>query len=209
MSLTGRQTTTWTYDHVGSGSCDADRHGSGSETFTFSARPTVMHTYDGLSQPTFFNRKGNGELVLKLRGSAARTGGITTGAPPDPGECADGDGTTAVTPPDCGTRAVSFKVKPAYQFKKDWIVLEQQTSPKAFKNCVTMGQGAPWLLQRDSDGKDVGRDLPYDDLFAYGKNILIATGTEKGDDGEARWTTKVRWTLTFKRLKVEALTRKH
>src|SRR4051812_47837226 len=64
VSVKGTQKTTWTYDHVGQGTCDANQNGSGVQTMKFHSSTAKMHTFDGLSQPFFFTKKkaGAGEL---------------------------------------------------------------------------------------------------------------------------------------------------
>jgi hypothetical protein len=208
VSVKGTQKTTWTYDHVGQGTCDANQNGSGAQTVKFRSATVKMHTFDGLSQPFFFTkaRGAAGELQLALRGTVNRQGSITTGAPTTD-NCADGVG-GPVAGPDCGTKAFKrLMVKPKYEFKKDRIVLEQGDASgfDLFQRCPNGGDPWPYLLKEDTNGRSVGQNLPYDDLFKYGKNILIANATYAHADGESKWTTKIHWELTFKRIKKEKL----
>jgi hypothetical protein len=204
VSVKGTQKTTWTLDHVGQGTCDADQHGSGSQVVKFRSKTVKMHTFDGLSQPFFFDKSKKGMLELSLSGTVNRQGSVTTG-PPTSDNCAGGDGTGAIAP-DCGTKAFKgLKVSPEYEFKKDRIVLDQGDAAGVadFENCPNGGDPWPYLLKQDTAGKSVGQNLPYDDLFKYGKNILIAKATNKHADGETKYTTTIRWELTFKRIKKE------
>src|SRR3712207_5559415 len=79
VSVKGTQKTTWTHDHIGQGSCDADQHGAGKQTIKFHSAPKKMHTFDGLSQPYFFRKGGTGGMLsLALKGKVTRNGSITT-----------------------------------------------------------------------------------------------------------------------------------
>ena len=211
VSVKGTQKTTWTYDHVGQGSCDGNQHGSGKQVVKFSSAAKKMHTFDGLSQPYFFTKTkgGAGQLSLPLKGKVTRNGSMTVPVPADPMACPDGVGGPPPSP-DCGTKAFSkgIVVSPKYEYGKPRIVLEQKDAynvPELFKHCPEGGDPFPYLLKEDTAGETVGQSLPYDDLFAHGKHILIASATYKKSDGESKWTTTIRWELTLKRIKKEKL----
>jgi hypothetical protein len=70
--------------------------------------------------------------------------------------------------------------------------------------CPNLGDAFPYLIRQDSDGKEIGQDLPPADLFEHGQNIIIARGTSK-QQGEVNSTTKIRWELNFKRIKKEKI----
>jgi hypothetical protein len=213
VELKGTQTTTWTLNHVGAGAeaCDTNQTGQGKETIRFSSKPAVATSYEGLSQPFFFVKKGSqaGMLSMPLRGTISRQGAITTQPLPAENNCADGVGGAPPTP-DCGTKRIQgLVVKPEYEYNKDRIVLTQSDAAKGyeFKHCPSGGSPWPYLLQHDTADNTITQQLPYDDLFNQGKNIIIATGIEKQTTGESQWTTKLRWELSITRIKVEDLTK--
>ena len=213
VELTGKQTTTWSLNHVGAGpeACDMNQNGSGKEVIRFSSRPARMYTYDGLSQPYFFEKAQTEarELDLSLRGTINRTGSVfTQPLPPDTLNCPDGVGEQPPAP-DCGTKPIKgLVVKPKYEYKKDRIVLEQSDAAREpFKHCPGLGSTWPYLLPEDTSGATIGQRLPYDDLFNQGKNILIATGVHKNTSGDLTWTTRLRWELSLTRVKKEDLTK--
>jgi hypothetical protein len=212
--IKGVQTTTWTINHVGAGpeSCDMDQTGQGKETVRFSSKPTQIYTFDGLSQPFFFMKKGANDAQqaqMPLRGTVTRSGSVyTQPLPPDADNCPDGTGEPA-PPADCGTKKIKgLIVKPEYEFKKDHLVLSQSDAAKGpiFKHCPSSSSW-PYLLKEDTAGRTIGQNLPYDDLFNQGKNIIIARGTYAQTTGEVQWTTRIRWELSLTRTKKEDLTR--
>lgn len=165
VELAGKQTTTWSLDHVGAGpaACDMDQTGSGKEVVRFSSRPTMSYTFDGLSQPYFFQKKGTQarSLSLPLRGTITRQGSVFT-----------------------------------------------QPLPPGTDNCPDGGSSWPYLLKHPTESYvQIGRQLPYEDLFGQGRNIIIATGTDRNTSGDLRWTTRLRWELSFTRIRKEALTK--
>jgi hypothetical protein len=205
VELKGKQTTTWTMNHAGPGGCDPSQTGSGKETIRFHTKPTTIYTYDGLSQPFFFMKKGKESpaAALKLRGTVNRDGKLSTG----PSDCPNGGGGTSI-PRDCGTKRIArVSVTPQYEFKKDKMILSQGDNSDAptFRNCPDGGSTWPYLLREDENGKSIGQQLPQDDLFGQGKNIIIANGTYKYDGGELKYTNKIRWELSFTRLNKEKL----
>ena len=187
--------------------------GSGKEVIRFSSRPTVMYTFDGLSQPYFFQKRGSqvGSLRMPLRGTINRQGSVfTQPLPPDADHCPGGDGTGVPPTPDCGTRKIrGLVVAPEYEYKKDRIILEQSDAAKdPFEHCPDGGSSWPYLLKYPTDSYvQIGQELPYKDLFEQGKNIIIATGTDRNTTGDLKWTTKLRWELSFTRIKKEDLTK--
>jgi hypothetical protein len=214
VELTGKQTTTWSLNHVGAGpqACDTDQNGSGKEVIRFSSRPAVMYTFDGLSQPYFFQKKGTevGSLSLPLRGTINRRGSVFTQPLPPGAPCPDGT-PTAPPVPDCGTKRIKgLVVEPEYEFKKDKIILEQSDAARdPFENCPGGGSSWPYLLKYPGGSYErIGQQLPYDDLFNQGKNIIIARGTDKSTGGDLTWTTTIRWELSLTRIKKEDLTKK-
>ena len=211
VELVGKQTTTWSLNHVGAGpaACDMNQTGSGKEVVRFSSRPTVMYTFDGLSQPYFFQKRGSqvGALKMPLRGTINRQGSVfTQPLPPGTDNCPDGVGGAPPTP-DCGTRKLrGLVVEPEYEYKKDRIVLEQSDAAKdPFKHCPAGGSSWPYLLPYDTANRSIGQELPYKDLFEQGKNIIIATGVHKNTTGDLKWTTRLRWELSFRRIRKEGL----
>lgn len=211
VELTGKQTTSWSLNHVGTGPCDTNQSGSGSETIRFASRPTRTYTFDGLDQPYFFVREGAEArpLTLRPRGTITRRGSITTQPPAPDAPCPDGV-PTAPPAPDCGRRAIrGLVVQPEYEYGKDRIVLTQSDAARdPFKHCPRGGTTWPYLLSRDTAGRTIGRGLPPEDLFEHGKNILIATGVDRHTTGDTTWTTRIRWELSFTRVKKEDLTKK-
>jgi hypothetical protein len=202
--LKGKQTMTWSLNHVGSGGCDPSQTGSGKEVIRFTTKPTTIYTYDGLgSQPFFF--QGNGSdtaaVKLKLRGTVNRQGTLDT----EKSDCPNGGGGTSI-PRDCGVRKIArISVAPQYEYKGDRMILSQGDASNApdFRNCPAGGSTWPYLLREDDSGKSIGQDLPQSDLFGQGKNILIAKGTSTYDAGELKYTNKIRWELSLTRIKKE------
>jgi hypothetical protein len=202
VEVKGAQTMTWSLNHEGAGGCDPSQTGSGKETIRFSSKPTILRTYDGLSQPFFFMGKGK-VAALKLRGTVKRQGALDT----EKGNCPNGGGGTSI-PRDCGTRKIArVSVAPQYEPKKDRMILSQGDASDApdFRNCPAGGSTWPYLLREDDKGRSIGQDLPQADLFGQGKNIIIATGTNTYDGGELKYTNKIRWELSFTRIKKEKL----
>ncbi len=206
FELEGKQTTTWTFEHEAAGDCDASQSGSGSETIRFHGRAGKVVSYDGFKEPPFVSKDGMGSK-LRLRGTVARQGAITSGPASGADDCADGTGDGTPEAPDCGTRALSgIMVEPTYESGKARIHLEQDNAAVVpdFGSCPVFGGSYPYLLA-DVHGKPVDQELPYADLFEQGKNILLATGVDRGSDGEAQWTTRIRWTLSITRVKRERI----
>jgi hypothetical protein len=209
VELEGVQTTTWSYNHAADGSeCDAPANGSGKERIVFHAKPKVMHTYDGLSQPTFFGKGKTAVFGMRLSGRVSRSGSVSSPGLPADADC-PGGGDIEPTPPDCGSKTFSgLQYTPEYQYKSDRIVLERGSwmpDKYRYRNCPNMGEGFPSLIATNDDDSPIGRRLPYADLFKYGKNIVIARGKNTFKDDELSYTTRIRWTLSFKRLDKDVL----
>ena len=64
------QNTTWTYDHKGTGGCDTDVTGKGTEKVRFTSRPVKVGamTMKGLSGPVLTKLGSYGSPVAKLHG---------------------------------------------------------------------------------------------------------------------------------------------
>lgn len=212
VELEGVQKTTWTYNHADQGRCDSAQSGQGKQTIRFAAKPAIVHMYDGIS-PTFFTgdpKKHNvGTLTMRLHGTVTRAAHIDHGPPPPLEEgCADGVGGPAPVP-DCGTKRLKKTiVTPQYEFNSDKVVIEQENAPSdSFQDCPNLGDGFPYLQRYDDANNKIGQNLPTADLFKHGQNIIIARGT-KTEHGEVQSKTTIRWSLSFKKLKEEDLTKK-
>lgn len=205
VELKGVQTTEWAIAHKGAGAaaCDMDQFGSGKETIRFSAKPGKMIAIQGAGTPTFFPaKKPVGLYSTALRGKISRQGTLTTEPLPAGANCPGGGTPTAPPTPDCGTRSIQgLTVKPQYEYDTDLLILEQDgEAVDPFKHCPALSNW-PYLLPQNTDGSDVGQRLPFKDLFEQGKNIVIATGKNKVQDDDSVSITKIRWELSFTRVK--------
>jgi hypothetical protein len=199
VELEGVQTTTWSTEHAAQFECDVTIDGMGSETVVFRAKPAVVDVQT--VGRTVLIRRGREDATLGLLATIEREGYVNTTAG---AICADGDGGGgAPTLSDCGTKRSKVGVELRYVSpRRGAIGLEPGLGVpvSTFANCPDAGTTWPFLLTRNGNGRPVSQVLPVDDLFAHGKNIVVARGSEKQDDGETESTTTIRWTLSFTRL---------
>lgn len=201
VELSGVQKTTWEKHHISEGGCDVPMDGRGSETYRFRSqrlRVRAIRIPGGVLLTA-----GRGPARLRLSGTVTRSGEVLVG----PGEiCSEGDGTgtPAPTAPDCGTRRVKgaveigFSVRPA-----DLLVIGDGLldGRDVFRNCPTGASDQfPALMGLDGRGRRIGQRLPARDLFAHGKNVVIARGSKSVIGGETTSTTSIRWTASFTRV---------
>lgn len=202
VEVEGVQTTTWTTNHVKAHACDADANGSGKETVRFRSAPTQMKGYRGLSTPVLLFRPGAKPAEVALRSKITRNGTLTRG----PSEvCAHGNGGGSAPPaPDCGTkRSNGMTVRLAFlQRPRHLLVLNPHDAVPLgpFRNCPMHGDGWPTLIDFDSNAKPIGQRVEPAELWSNGQYVVVARGSTRQTSGETRYTTKIRWSVSFKRL---------
>jgi hypothetical protein len=193
VSVKGTQTTTWTSEDAFVAHCLDGERGEGSQTVTFRSKAMPMHAYDGMPQPFFFKPGDRGDLELSLSGTVERRAGVTCAAPgwePEAGDCAS-------------KPFHNLKVNPRYLYGRNRIVLDQAYGDGVadFEACPILGDEWPLLLEQDSHGTPVGKDLKATRLFGRRRTVLVATATAKRTGAAYTSTTTIRWELTFTRLK--------
>ena len=201
VTVEGIQKTSWKTNHIGTGGCDGDATGSGTETVRFGSRSTRVNAMvlKGLSAPVLSNPKTYTGAVLKLRGKVARQGVMNAG----PGECG-GDGGGSITS-DCGTKSfkgVEFPLDYRLSAKpKDQLDFRPGFVNDPFKYCPSGGHSFPTLV-RTNGGEFMRTELPREELFdkSLGKIIVIARGKEAESAGEHTYVTTIKWVVTFTRL---------
>lgn len=202
VHLEGVQRTTWEAHHAAIGDCDVSYDGSGSETYRFRSRTIVLRAIELPRGGVLFTRGGR-PAVLPLTGSVTRTGSFLRGT----GKvcsAGDGTGTQDPAPPDCGSRSVRNAVEVNFGVRvRDRLeISDGDPQPDPFANCPTgVSEQYPTIMAWGDADRRIGRRLPSGDLFAYGRNILIARGTRTRTSSELTSLTTVRWTATLTRVR--------
>ena len=206
ITIEGVQRTTWKYTHTGSGGCDTDATGTGTETIRFGTakRRVVATDITGLAAPVLRMPGSYRSPKLTIRGSVSRDG--TMNVKPGDGGCGGGVGTP--TPRDCGRRTIKG-VAAELQYRlsakvKDQLEVRPTVPKDPYRNCPSGGYSYPHLIT-SRHGAPLALDMPRDELFnrRYGKLITIANGVEESTTGESIYRTTTRWVVTIERLGVK------
>lgn len=206
VTVEGVQTTTWTANHEPAFRCDSRYSGSGSERVTFKSRRAVKLRAFRLGRGPVIWLRGKGIGVLPAKGSVRRSGTLDH-SPPLP-ECAvgDGDGSGERPKPDCGTKRIpSLPLQVMHDpLKPDRITVSRNDhGGPSFQQCPMMGEGWPTILSKDDRHRTAGEEFPRKDVFdrRQGKVIVLGKGTVRGGSQGTKYTTKIRWELTFTRVR--------
>lgn len=203
VEIEGVQRTTWESHHVAINDCDVSSDGSGAETYRFRSRRVVVRAVGLPNGSVLFTRRGR-PAVLPLTGTVTRSGTVlkaTAGL-----ACAAGDGTGMPTPvpPDCGTRRVTNAVELAFGVRvRDRLeISDGDPARDPFAACPSGApEQFPTIMAWDGEDRRIGRRLPARDLFGYGRNIVLASGTRTRSASELTSSTTVRWTVTLTRVR--------
>lgn len=210
VSVEGVQTLRWSENHPREGQCGYEEHGSGTERVVFRSRRSVLvHAFQlfGIGPVMFAGPKGEAELPM--RGTVRRQGTLTL-APPAPGcEVGDGGGDGSYTPPapDCGTKQIArLALRLEYDaLNPRRITLWNDSSEAApeFTNCPAQGEAWTKILSRDDRKRTAGEELPAHDLFdrRQGKMLVLGRGKVHSAYSGVEATTRIRWTLTLRRVR--------
>lgn len=196
VSARGIQKTTWSIAHTPDGTfeCDGAQTGSGTETIRFTSKPVKATSFVGGSLKGLI-----GQVTLDAKGTVARQGTLTTGAPANPENCPDGVG-GGDPAPDCGSkRFTHLFLTPSWDPKGRRVQLEQDDVvplTPSFEHCPVTGVAWPSIL-------DAGVRFPFRELSESGKHIVIGRAKKAGHDADSDWTTTIRWELALKRVKSE------
>jgi hypothetical protein len=111
-----------------------------------------------------------------------------------------GDGSSTPEPPDCGTKRLRGSIEIGFDTRAPArIVISEVDASSPFRNCPVAGEQFPTLMPYDTRGRRVGERIPTRELFAYGKHIAIARGTNRVRIPETSADTDITWTVTFTR----------
>lgn len=213
VSVEGVQTNVWQEDKDPLFECDVASKGSGSERVRFTAPARRMRI------SAFGQKRADSAIFapLPVRATVTRKGKREqTPASAIPEHClADGgDGVVQAPPkPDCGTKR-SSGLKLSLVALDGELTLDrtstETTPPDPFKNCTWSGRVWPSLLTTTGGGKQISTEFSPKWVFnpkfnrrtgAWSKLIMIARGSRSGGSFGTRYTTKIRWTVTLKRLR--------
>jgi hypothetical protein len=156
---------------------------------------------EGLSTPALSSPTSYAQPALKLRGKVTREGTLDA-APAGP---CGGTGGGSI-PRDCGTKSFEGVSLPlAYRLAakpKDQLDLAPEVIDDPFANCPSAGTAFPTLVHT-KDGEHMRTELPRAELFdpSLGRIVVIARGSESETAGEHTYRTRIRWEVTFVRVK--------
>ena len=202
VRLKGVQTTSWEKHHIAEGECDVPIDGSGSETYRFRTSKPLRVRAIRTGAGVFLTARDR-TAKLRLTGALRRVGRMEVG---EGAPCAEGDGTGYPTPnpPDCGTKKARTTVEIGFLSSRrpDWLVLSEGDGYDPFDNCPTGSPDQfPQLMAWDGQDRRIGQSLPAEDLFRYGKSIVIARGSKTQRVPEASAQTDITWTASFTRVR--------
>jgi hypothetical protein len=199
----GKQTYTSEYHHAAYGSCDVNMDESTGETVKFkSTKPVTVTAYIGPDDKYPSLLGGKGALVFPTKAVVSRNRSYAAGTTNDP-SCDNGGGVTTPTPPpDCGTKATSWKLGVDY-YKGDQLEI-QPTNLNAEDPFLNCGSGKfPYLIGSEAFGSSQPAELPEDELFdsKIGKLITIGRSSSSIVGPEGYDDAKLKWELSLTRIK--------
>ena len=209
VEVKGWQTNVQQSHHLAENECDVDDFSSGSERIVFrSIKPMVIQAYyfKGQDNPEFFS--GN-RLAIPTKATVKRSYTPRIGSSPDHCAVSEGDGSGAAQAPDCGTKTVSpYPVKLEYAStpgdRNKMLLTDYSSQGDPFERCPGGGPGSfPLLITENTKGKAIGAELSQKELFdpQFRKWISIARGTQKVRSGDWWAESKIKWEVSFTRLK--------
>ena len=209
IEVKGWAKTVQQHTHAGEDECDPDNFSSGTETLMFRTLKPIVITaakFPGLDNPEFFAGR---RLGVPVRAIVNRS--YTNRVSRLPEECGDNGGGAEPTPQDCGRRVKNpWKLELAYidghRGKLGLSYSGGMLDP--YNNCASAGypMGFPHFpTEKGTSGKrgPIFAQLSQADLFNRNirKWISIARGTYKQRTNDWWATTRVRWEVSFTRLR--------
>ena len=207
IEVKGFVKTVQQHTHLAEDDCDISNFSSGTETVAFrTEKPIVITAYKfpGLDNPEFFagRRLGIPTRAVVNRSYTPRISGPADG-------CGDNGGGAEPTPPDCGRR-----VKNPWKLQMEFVrrgllgLTYEGGMRDPYNNCAGAGFPAafPFFPEKKGlygKGGLLGAQLTQAELFDrnFRKWISIARGTYKQRNDDWWATTKVRWEVSFTRLR--------
>jgi hypothetical protein len=96
-----------------------------------------------------------------------------------------------------GASAVQARVRIA-----EFDVRLEGRQTTSWENCPTGSSDQfPQLMAWDGQDRRIGQSLPADDLFRYGKSIVVARGSKTQRVPEASAYSDITWTASFTRVR--------
>ena len=209
IEVKGWAKTVQQHTHLGEDECDPDNFSSGSESLMFRTLKPIVITaakFPGLDNPEFFAGR---RLGIPVRAIVNRS--FTNRVSRLPEECGDNGGGVTPTPPDRGRRGKNPR-KVALAFidgRRNKLGLSYEGGMMdPYDHCASAGypMGFPFFpTEKGLSGArgPIAAQLSQRDLFnpQYRQWISIARGTyeSRNDDWWAK--TRVRWEVSFTRLR--------
>jgi hypothetical protein len=208
IEVKGWAKTVQQHTHLAEDECDISNFSSGTETLMFrTKKPLVVTAYKfpGLDNPEFFagRRLGIPTRAIVNRSFTNRVSG------PAGQDCGDNGGGAEPTPPDCGRRVKNpWKLQLGF-IKRNLLGLSYEGGMlDPYNNCAGAGwpQSFPHFPERKGlygKGGPLGAQLSQAELFdrRFRKWISIARGVYKTRNEDYWSTTRVRWEVSFTRLR--------
>ena len=209
IEVKGWAKTVQQHSHLGDDECDPSNFSSGTETLMFRTMKPIVITaakIPGLDNPEFFAGRRLGVPVRAIvnRSYTSRIGSL-------PADCGDNGGGAEPTPPDCGRRVKNpWKLQLAFiDGRRNKLGLSYEGGMlDPYNNCASAGypMGFPHFpTEKGLSGNrgPIAAQLSQRELFdpQIRKWISIARGTYKQRTDDWWATTRVRWEVSFTRLR--------